>query len=394
MSEYRERTRSSLIETSKFNTKRTAKSSGSVETKQYPSRVTTRDYCLDKSNIGLRLDGKHDVGGLFVSEKQYIRASLGEPESYSWSDSLANWTAGGNRMPSPLDGDNSNLFPSFPIAPTDNDMNNWGTSGVNRTIPTSPMWDAAQFIGELREGLPSAPGVKLVRGGSRQSIGSEYLNYEFGIKPIISDAKAIAKAYAGTEDHLKRLEQNSGRVIRRRVTLLDETAVTGTNTTTSYLNPRLPGGAGQPSDTTSLTRTWTSSRRVWFSGAYSYYFKRSDNPFLRKVQELDKVYGLEISPSLIWNLSPYSWLVDWHANIGDVMENVSRFANDGLILRWGYIMCHQVSTLEYTWGPNYMTFVSERKSRKRANPFGFATTWDNYSPRQLAILGALGISRS
>jgi hypothetical protein len=132
---------------------------------------------------------------------------------------------------------------------------------------------------------------------------------------------------------------------------------------------------------------------VWFSGCYSYYYPKLDNPLLAKMREIRHIYGLEINPALMWELSPYSWLADWHFNIGTVLENMSRFANDGLAMRWGYIMCHQVVTKTISWDGNSVSLTSERKTRRAGNPYGFAMNPSSYSGRQMAILAALGISK-
>jgi len=79
---------------------------------------------------------------------------------------------------------------------------------------------------------------------------------------------------------------------------------------------------------------------------------------------------------------------------------------DGLVLRYGYIMEHKVTRRTYYhrgptnlwWGesafPAVLTFVTETKVRRRATPFGFGVAEDSLSPRQNAIVAALGLSRT
>lgn len=47
-------------------------------------------------------------------------------------------------------------------------------------------------------------------------------------------------------------------------------------------------------------------------------------------------------------------------------------------------------------GPHFFTqeFTTELKYRKAGTPYGFEIDWPEFSAKQLAILGALGISRS
>lgn len=273
-------------------------------------------------------------------------------------------------------------------------MNGWGTSGINRTIPTSPAWSAAEFIGELHQQVPSVPGLAAIRQGSPRGIADEYLNYEFGIRPTISDVKKAVSAFDQADNRLRDLERGSGKVIRRRITLLDESQRETVNRVET-LYPAAPSWPTIPSSvkSTNVTIETVARRRVWFSGAYSYYFKRSSSPLGYNIQKARKAFGLDISPEVAWNLTPWTWLVDWHTNIGDVMGNLSRFANDGLAMRWGYIMVHTSITRHFYWSGGRVELTREHKQRTYGYPYGFATNPPAYSPRQLAILGALGISK-
>jgi len=125
----------------------------------------------------------------------------------------------------------------------------------------------------------------------------------------------------------------------------------------------------------------------------------------RYALEAEKLFGLSLSPDTLWQLAPWSWAVDWFANTGDVLHNVSAYANQGLILRYGYIMEHTVVRDTYSCGNPVtnglwngrpiapITFVTETKVRRRANPFGFGVSWNALSPFQTSIVAALGISR-
>jgi hypothetical protein len=117
-----------------------------------------------------------------------------------------------------------------------------------------------------------------------------------------------------------------------------------------------------------------------------------------------KILGLSLTPDIVWNLTPWSWAVDWFSNTGDVISNLTDWATDGLVLRYGYVMEHTITSDTYTYSGNTglidgnvrvppLTLVTETKIRRRANPFGFGITWDGLSPRQLAITAALGLTR-
>jgi hypothetical protein len=116
----------------------------------------------------------------------------------------------------------------------------------------------------------------------------------------------------------------------------------------------------------------------------------------------DKLFGISLTPEVLWNLAPWSWAVDWFSNTGDVISNLSDWASDGLVLQYGYMMEHTVSSYTYSMSPTGIyrgvpappvSFVTETKIRRRASPFGFGINLSALSARQNAILVALGLSR-
>jgi hypothetical protein len=116
------------------------------------------------------------------------------------------------------------------------------------------------------------------------------------------------------------------------------------------------------------------------------------------------LYGLELSPEVVWNLAPWSWLIDWVAEVGPLMINVSAFSQDGLVLRYGYVMeenFRRVTRINQranvprgTDLPREVreTFTGKRLMRRKATPYGFGLDFGGFSARQWSILGALGIT--
>jgi hypothetical protein len=152
-------------------------------------------------------------------------------------------------------------------------------------------------------------------------------------------------------------------------------------------------------------RTRETTKEIWFSGAFTYhmpkgYFSLGAGDVQGK---LDKLLGLDLTPSLVWELAPWSWAVDWVTNIGDGISNLSAWTQFGQVLRYGYIMettsVRDTYTLvthgtnNSTWYPEPVVLDTVVKKRFKANPFGFGVTWEGLNPLQLAIAGALGITR-
>lgn len=278
-----------------------------------------------------------------------------------------------------------------------------GATAISRTVPTNPVFSAAAFLGELREGLPSIPGRSLVKQANPKGAAGEYLNLEFGIKPLISDAKKFLKARETAETRLNQLYRDSGRLVRRRYSFPPEESTVTTTTPGQYL-----WGTGwtayiiQPGV---LTTTVTTTVRTWFSGGYTFYFPKQEG-YHRAVAELEKTFGIIPDVEDLYQLTPWSWAVDWFSNLGDVVANVKSFSEDSLVLRYGYLMQHRVQRVKHTWVGKLNdsgswtqreisnSYVFESKRRIRATPYGFGVNFGELTPRQLAIISALGISRA
>lgn len=287
-----------------------------------------------------------------------------------------------------------------------------GTKFIADTIPTNPMLDASVSLAELyREGLPSLVGSSILKDkvGLLRGVAGDYLSYQFGWKPIVSDLKAAAKAIMDQESILRQLERDSGRDVHRKRFLPAEVVL---NNATAQIGTLYPSGldssaySGQAKYLVSDHQV----RKQWFSGAYTYHFEPDRlSEVSRIATEARHLYGLELTPEVVWNLAPWSWLVDWITNVGSVFHNVSAFQQDGLVLRYGYVMEENSRTwtrsnwAEHQVVPGYSfshplqsreTCHALRKARRKATPYGFGLLESSFSVRQWAILAALGITRA
>lgn len=145
---------------------------------------------------------------------------------------------------------------------------------------------------------------------------------------------------------------------------------------------------------------------VWFSGAFTYYLtagKDFVSSWKRDEQILSYLYGTRFSVDTLWELSPWSWAVDWVSSVGSVATNLAAFSNDGLVMRYGYVMFkRKVSTMAQmtckifntdTLVSTHMKVEDELKMRRQATPFGFGLTIGGFSLRQVAILSALTLGK-
>jgi hypothetical protein len=285
---------------------------------------------------------------------------------------------------------------------------------VKATIPTNPLAGLAVAVGEIREGIPGLVGADFFksRTGIAKSAGSEYLNVQFGWVPLVSDVQAFSHSVSHRDEILREYERLSGKRVRRRMSWPTEDTTTVSTTSGKYpvghVNSYLLMDSG------TLTTTTIQKKRRWFSGCYTYYLApQSGHSSERNEQLANRLYGTRLTPDVLWELAPWSWAADWFANTGDVLHNVSAFANDGLVMPYAYVMEESIHEVTYELKgctfpitPNYPAMIESApttlvqrlrtttKKRIRATPFGFGLNESTFSGRQLAIIGALGLSRS
>jgi hypothetical protein len=305
----------------------------------------------------------------------------------------------------------SATFPPF-VNSSDAQLDAWGTKAIANCKPDNPTAHGAVALIELyHDGLPRVIGSELWKHKTRRLLNKsadEYLNVQFGWLPLAQDVTDFLSGVVNFDLVASQYERDAGRVVRRRYKFPSVKSVTttpmaggGVNTSPSsatLYDPKSLGGK------TWRTRETSTSR--WFSGAFTYYIPTAYGPrdsLRRHASVARHVLGLELTPTVLWEVAPWSWAVDWFTNAGDVISNFQSFVLDGMVMRYGYVMEHTITTDTYTLVgptglqsggvvPDVVRMVSETKCRRRATPFGFGLTLSGLSIRQKAIAAAVGIT--
>jgi hypothetical protein len=289
------------------------------------------------------------------------------------------------------------------------DLDPYGADAVAICAPTNPNANVSTTIAEtMREGIPSLPLVQswkqrtnLVRG-----VASEFLNTTFGWLPLVSEVEAFRDSVRFHRTMLEQYQRDAGRNVRREFAFpIENTSETSTISrragfpgfSTSRWNAPTPG---------TLTVVKDTTIKRWFSGAFTYALPDDDSlgGMLRAGSEADKLFGISITPDVLWELTPWSWAADWFTNASSVIHNSYMFATGGLVMRYGYIM--EEKTIKETYSldraallgaeslaipPAYT--ITTSKVRREANPFGFGLTGSDLSPLQELIAAAVGITK-
>jgi len=346
-------------------------------------------------------------GSYYYSEERFVPNSFG---SYGYSNSDLN-TSGSS---------SSQLLQPCFIEPTVGE----GTSAWRRFKPRTINADVSRFIGELKD-LPqmlrqtsellkdrylSLGGKRKSRLMSPKSVADQFLNYNFGWVPFLSDIIKFFEQYSKTNDRMRRLRHYNGEWHRRRgmypeVSVKDSYVAAG-NAPLIWPSPltytlRYPY-QGYPNKWGETLFTQEIVTKTWFEGAFRYWIPSlEEKDTISNISNFMRQYGLMISPKLVWDLTPWSWLIDWWTNLGDIYDNLQSLALDNLVAKYAYIMrtkdivLANESTIHYKDGssPTYKWYQwINGKARKAASPFGFETS-DLLSAKQNALLVALGLSR-
>lgn len=288
-------------------------------------------------------------------------------------------------------------------ARSDLDLFALGGTAISRCEPTNPTMSLSQTIGELRGGpksvasVPGLEGIRALKERSKlaKSAGSEYLNVKFGWMPLVSDVRSFARAAMNSEQIIAQYRKGSGTKIRKGYSYPKENTVTQYQGTMSAYNADFPF-------LLQGMETVTQTSEVWFKGAFRYHVPMSDNQnnlIAEHASNARKLYGLTLDPETLWNLAPWSWLGDWFMNTGDIMHNISAFRTDSLVMQYGYIMSQRIKRRE-RWAtinggtPATHVYTAKYAQRKPASPYGFGVTTGDLSDSQIAILVALGLSKT
>lgn len=296
----------------------------------------------------------------------------------------------------------------------------WARDAYGKVAPSTVEWDAMQFLGELREGLPRLkPEIWKDRTNFARSASSDYLNATFGWAPLVGEVKAAATALAKASFALQGVNHR----VHRRMEIPEVTSHVGDYRpgSTFYRQYAMQGllsnseavelgyrmSANQQFGSGSLEWSELRSVRRWFEGEFTLFTPLGFNPdsFLDRLNQL---VSLKLTPKVLWELTPWSWLVDWHLKVQDAIETAEKAANDLLIMHYGYAMQQVTITRRMTTRmsslpkgvtglPLRQNYLSRTvyKTRLRANPYGFGlSTGNGLTTQQWSILAALALTKS
>jgi len=284
-----------------------------------------------------------------------------------------------------------------------------GSLAYNRMKPTAPSFQGLNALYELKD-LPGM--IKQLRGrfhdpkNPLKSIGNYHLALKFGWGPLLADIVNAVVTQMTAQKRLQQLLRDNGRPVRRRVILTD-TSDTDPSTTGSSFVAALPSFVTQYYVTEPrYIQKLTIHNRVWASACFRYWLPEGPRDINWTTAMKARIFGLMPTPSSVYRALPWTWLGDWFLNVGNMLENMEAGVANRLAADYFYVMheygAHNTNDVFVTFqrrdGTKVPVSVSSysdmvHKKRVMGDPFGFATPQNVLNGSQLAILGALGLSR-
>jgi hypothetical protein len=308
--------------------------------------------------------------------------------------------------------------------------NSVGSGVIASANPWAPKATLAQTIIELLTGyVPSV--LKNLRKhlyhlqSLKKTAGSDWLNYQFGWVPLINDIKATTEVLLKL--HMLLYDGDTYRRTRGgdlgTWARIDSTSPSPSLGFRSPLDPstvatpyfsRYWDKVGVPylsPGPLPVTTKWSRNLSITADFRFSAKYHRGARPNSRELAFIERgteLLGLEITPAVLWEITPWTWLLDWGSNLGSVAANLSQLDWSNVLLDYAYLtfvvktkggISAQVPSTNIGGGATlshtYLAqgFESEEKVREQASPYGFSVSWNGLSPFQLSILAALGMSR-
>ncbi|DAD50157.1 maturation protein [ssRNA phage Gephyllon.1_20] len=321
------------------------------------------------------------------STKFWTLNGLGDPNGWSYSGFVQYGT------------------PAAPFAPSgpEPDLDALVARGLALCNPNRPNLDLPVFIKELAD-FPKM--IKtLAKLGSKKfgrrpirDIAEQHLNNEFGVKLFLADLRRMLNFVDLTEkkfQQLKTMRDNGSYGTTRHHSVWGDKSDGGDFT--AYASS-LYGEGNQ------LLVKYSCRRHKWLSTRWvptGDFTSLTDEQLRNRANRI--VYGTDISFATIWEGMPWSWLIDWFSNTGDLVQQwrntVPLFPVDTCAMQTmsvGIDSCNVFSgpgkdTLVATGNPDL--WVEKLRIPINAGAIGLDAGVPLLGGRQLSILAAVVVTR-
>jgi len=273
------------------------------------------------------------------------------------------------------------LFPLITSYPGELSSAAYAAATLARTNPSRPYVDMIQNVLEIGD----IPRVLKVAGETLiEKLAENYIRYQFGIAPIVKDVSRLIDWSANVNKKLAIINKIRSTGGYRKTVTLDRLSAKVTNS-----NVVIQSNGSFFTDTfdTIGSRVIKGHARYLPTVDYSKYSQVEMSALAKRA-----VIGLEWNFSGLWEGIPWSWLIDWYSNVGDLLQatrNVIPVTCQSVTLMRHTTSVSQTNT--YSDGIRRIAPATVTKERKERYPA--SATLDAHLPLlsadQLGILASL-----
>lgn len=391
------------------------------------NRVNTKRngrYVPGSNWFAIELTTRHTAEKSVIFRPSYGRAYEGRmwTPPTSWTISKTNWCR--------------NQFNSTNADSWLSDLRSYAPEGFAKARPAQPDFSIVNSLYELREAprMLSQSLLELLQAIAKRTgttvsyllrrkkfrdrgvvsrASENLLAIELGWIPLYNDIKNFLNAYRNLNRSYKALLKHEGRTLIRRRDLLKSNpyiAESRNNYGTPYNNQVRPTFVTQCYSSGGCYTKWREEAddEIYFIGAFRYYLPRGPRTVRWKAKLRRAMMGGVLSPSVVWNMLPWTWFADYFTNLGHLIESYSPTSvAESCHCDWAYVIRKRRNTIIQECTTNVWVAQGKSKtltigvktdlivkSRARVHPFGTASLNPSLSPRQLAIVAALPLSRT
>jgi len=195
------------------------------------------------------------------------------------------------------------ISPTLPFDGVDSEFNARAFSALAPDLEQSV--NLGQFLAELSD-ITRFKGLITKWRGFTKKIAEGHLSWSFGVKPFYSDVKSL---YDVLTNHQKIIEDFFGRRGKTQKRYYTEGAQYETGTTSEHtINAH--------------TKVFCKySDRIQYFATMTYTYDCPDiDSYWDFIKVMRQMLGLRLSQSLVWELIPFSFVLDWFFRVGDYLE--------------------------------------------------------------------------
>lgn len=285
------------------------------------------------------------------------------------------------------------------------------SSALKASRPTRPDVSLAQFVIELRDVRRLFDHMYNVVVQHRLRFGETYLAGQFGYKPLANDIAKGANAVLEADKKISQFLRDSGQLVRRSITLPSESTSSSTTLVHNASNEvRASSHAYYRPSTRAQFETVERTRSVRAFALWEYFVGDPQGFASRRSSYVDgarRLLGTNLTPAVVWEVSPWSWMVDWFIDIGGLLAYQQDVADYSLAMRRGGYVVETTTTItrkyRTTWSGSgvparsvdyaVQAKIHDYSRRSAPSPVGLDVEWDGLNSFQTSILLALGLQK-